>query len=201
MLFLLFDLDGDRYALDAREIVEVLALRPVRPVPGAPVWVAGVAQRHGAPLPVVDVPRLALGRPARQLLSTRLVIVRYESGASDATARELVQLHDEPQGDARASERADLRAEPNDGPHGNPAPAQLLGLIVESATQTRRIERAQFADTGLATPHARWLGPVANDGGRLVQWVQVQQMLNEDVKTLLFPQAAPTHEPTPTSTP
>jgi chemotaxis-related protein WspB len=97
-----------------------------------------------------------------------------------------------------------LRGEPKEGPHdgarGNlaPAPTHLLGLIVESATQTRRIGRAQFADTGLATPHARWLGPVADDGGRLVQWVQVQHMLNDDVKALLFPQAAPTHEPTST---
>jgi chemotaxis-related protein WspB len=194
MLFLLFDLDGDRYALDAREIVEVLALRPVRPVPGAPVWVAGVAERHGAPLPVVDVPRLALGRPARQLLSTRLVIVRYDSGENDAAASGSAPLYNELQ--------QDLRADPtdgsHDGPRGNPAPEHLLGLIVESATQTRRIGRAQFADTGLATPHARWLGPVANDGGQLVQWVQVQHMLNDDVKALLFPQAAPTREPTST---
>lgn len=217
MLFLLFDLDGDRYALDAREIVEVLALRPVRPIPGAPAWVAGVAERHGAPLPVVDVAQLALGRPARQRLSTRLVIVRYESAASvlrDCDARD-ADLHD---GEAHNGGPRD--SDPHDGQprNGDPrggtrrggvrrdgAGAHLLGLIVESATQTRRIERARFAGTGIATPHARWLGPVADDGGTLVQWVQVQQMLNDDVKALLFPQASPSHEATskhePTSTP
>jgi chemotaxis-related protein WspB len=151
MLFLLFDLDGERYALDAAQIVEVLALQPTRPIPGAPAWVAGVAERHGEPLPVIDVPRLALGRDARRLLSTRLVIAEYRAG------------------------------EGSDAPH-------LLGLIVEGATQTRRIAREQFADTGVATPHARWLGPVANDGPGFVQWVQVRHMLTEDVKALLFPQ-------------
>jgi chemotaxis-related protein WspB len=170
MLFLLFDLDHDRYALDAREIVEVLALRPVRPIPGAPAWVAGVAQRHGAPLPVVDVAQLALGRPARQRLSTRLVIVRYENRAPVP--------HD---------------GASNDGASGDGASVHLLGLIVESATQTRRIARTQFADTGIATPHARWLGPVASDGGTLVQWVQVQHMLSDEVKALLFVPAAPAH--------
>ena len=74
-------------------------------------------------------------------------------------------------------------------------PARLLGLIVERATQTRRIERAQFLDSGIATPHARWLGPVANDGVGLVQWVEVQQMLSDDVKALLFPQAASAQPP------
>jgi chemotaxis-related protein WspB len=151
MLFLLFDLDGERYALDAAQIVEVLALQPTRPIPGAPAWVAGVAERHGEPLPVIDVPRLALGRAARRLLSTRLVVVEYRAGET-------------------------------------PEASHQLGLIVEGATQTRRIAREQFAEAGVATPHARWLGPVANEGHGFVQWVQVRHMLTDDVKALLFPQ-------------
>lgn len=163
MLFLLFDLDGDRYALDAAGIVEVLALAPTKSVPGAPAWVAGMFERHGEPVPVIDVSQLALNRPARQLRSTRLVLVRYRAHEAAASA-----VYD-------------------DG--GEPA-VRLLGLIVERATQTRRIERERFMDSGLATPHARWLGPVANDGMGLVQWVEVQQMLGDDVKALLFPPAA-----------
>jgi chemotaxis-related protein WspB len=166
MLFLLFDLDGDRYALDAAGIAEVLALAPTKSIPGAPPWVAGMFERHGEPVPVIDVSQLALGRPARQFRSTRLVLVRYS-----------------PDDAAQA------------GPHTGGEPARLLGLIVERATQTRRIERAQFLDSGIATPHARWLGPVANDGVGLVQWVEVQQMLSDDVKALLFPQAASAQPP------
>jgi chemotaxis-related protein WspB len=164
MLFLLFDLDRERYALDATQIVEVLALQPTRPIPGAPAWVAGVAERHGALLPVIDVPRLALGRAARRLLSTRLVVVEYRA---DEAA------------DASHTETAGAR---------NTLPR--LGLVIEGATQTRRIAREQFADTGVATPDARWLGPVANDGQGLVQWVQVRHMLTDEVRALLFPPAA-----------
>jgi chemotaxis-related protein WspB len=166
MLFLLFDLDGDRYALDAAGITEVLALAPTKSIPGAPAWVAGMFERHSEPVPVIDVPQLALGRPARQLRSTRLVLVRYSPGLD--------------------------KAAPQAETHGDSAaPSHLLGLIVERATQTRRIERAQFLDSGIATPHARWLGPVANDGVGLVQWVEVQHMLSHEVKALLFPQPAP----------
>ena len=167
MLFLLFELDGDRYALDAAGIAEVLALAPTKSIPGAPAWVAGMFERHGEPVPVIDVSQLALGRPARQLRSTRLVLVRYSPGNAAQT-----------------------------GMHGERGePARLLGLIVERATQTRRIEPAQFLDSGIATPHARWLGPVANDAIGLVQWVEVQQMLSDEVKALLFPQAADAQPP------
>jgi len=158
MLFLLFELDRDRYALDAADIVEVQALTAAKTIPGAPAWVAGVVERHGEPVPVIDLAQLALGRPSQQWRSTRLVFVRYH--------------------DARE-------------PVSGDAPARLLGVIVERATQTRRIERAQFADSGIATPHARWLGPVASDELGMIQWIDVQQMLDDDVKVLLFPQPEP----------
>jgi len=150
MLFLLFELDRDRYALDAADIVEVQALTAAKAIPGAPAWVAGVIERHGEPVPVIDLAQLALGRPSQPWRSTRLVFVHY----SDA--------------------------------HG--AASRLLGLIVERATQTRRIERERFADSGIATPHARWLGAVASDADGMIQWVKVQQMLDDDVKALLFAQ-------------
>ncbi|MEX3822763.1 chemotaxis protein CheW, partial [Paraburkholderia sp. BR14262] len=52
MLFLVFELDGERYALDAREIAHVLPLAPVRAFPGAPAYIAGVIDYEGAPVPV-----------------------------------------------------------------------------------------------------------------------------------------------------
>jgi chemotaxis-related protein WspB len=150
MLFLLFELDGDRYALDAAEIVQVLPLVSTKSIPGAPAWVAGVFDRHGEAVPVIDVSQLALGRAARRLRSTRLVLVKYRA-------------HDD-------------------------APTEhVLGLFVERATQTLRIAREAFAGSGIATPHARWLGPVANDAMGVVQWVEVRQMLDANVRALLFP--------------
>lgn len=167
MLFLLFELDGERYALEAAQIVEVLALAPVKSIPGAPPWIAGAIDRHGEPVPVIDVAQLALGRAARRLRSTRLVVVRYRTPDAPPDAP------------------------PDTQPDVGGAAGRMLGLIVERATQTCRIAPARFADSGIATPHARWLGPVAGDASGFVQWVDVRRMLDDDARTLLFPPAQP----------
>ncbi|CAD6540962.1 chemotaxis protein CheW [Paraburkholderia metrosideri] len=80
MLFILFTLDSERYVIDATQVERLMPLTPQAPpktIPGAPSWVAGVLDYEGTPLPVIDLPALALGRPAAQLMSTRVVLVRY----------------------------------------------------------------------------------------------------------------------------
>ncbi|CAG9249700.1 chemotaxis protein CheW [Paraburkholderia unamae] len=157
MLFLLFELDGERYALDAREIAHVLPLAPVRAFPGTPAYIAGVIDHEGAPVPVVDLSMLALGRPARALMSTRLVLV-YD--------------HDGTAGSPGSSE---------------PPRSRRLALLLECATRTQSIAPERFAEGGIATPEARWLGPVARDESGFVQWVKVAQLLDARVRALLFP--------------
>ena len=77
MLFLLFQLGQDRYALDAGQVTEVLPLVEIKQVPQAPPGVAGVFDFRGAPVPVIDLSQLALGRPAQRRLSTRLIVVHH----------------------------------------------------------------------------------------------------------------------------
>jgi chemotaxis-related protein WspB len=77
MLFLVFELENDRYALDVRQIVEVLPLVDVKHIPGAPAAIAGLFTYRGALVPVVDLSVLTLGRAAERRLSTRLVLVNY----------------------------------------------------------------------------------------------------------------------------
>jgi chemotaxis-related protein WspB len=77
MLFLLFQLGSDRYALAAREVAEVLPLVALKEIPGAPRGVAGLIDYRGVPVPVVDLNALALGRPVARRISTRLLMVRY----------------------------------------------------------------------------------------------------------------------------
>lgn len=83
MLFLLFQLGGDRYALDAGQIVEVLPLVALKALPGAARGVAGLLDYRGTAVPVVDLAAMALGTPAAARVSTRLLIVRYPSPAGD----------------------------------------------------------------------------------------------------------------------
>jgi chemotaxis-related protein WspB len=77
VLVLLFDLDGDRYALDVRQVVEVLPVVRIKRLPHPPRGVAGVFNYRGAPVPVIDLAALMLGRPSRTSLSTRLIIAHY----------------------------------------------------------------------------------------------------------------------------
>jgi chemotaxis-related protein WspB len=83
MLFLLFQLGEDRYALDTGTIAEILPLVAITPIPHAPVGVAGIFNYRGAPVPAIDLSRLTLGRPAPARLNTRLVVVHYPDGRGE----------------------------------------------------------------------------------------------------------------------
>jgi chemotaxis-related protein WspB len=77
MLFILFQIGADRYALPASNIIEVLPLMNLKRVPRAPVGVAGVLNYRGVPVPVIDLNELTLAVPAARRLSTRIILVKY----------------------------------------------------------------------------------------------------------------------------
>ena len=77
MLFLLFRLGQNRYALDCLQIAGVLPLVDIKPIPQAPPGLAGILNYHGAPVPAVDLSRLILGLSAQHRLSTRIILVNY----------------------------------------------------------------------------------------------------------------------------
>ena len=77
VLFLLFHLGEERYALDTGQIAEVLPLVGIRQIPHAPHAVAGVLNHRGAPVPVIDLCQLTMGRPAQRRLDTRIVVVHH----------------------------------------------------------------------------------------------------------------------------
>ena len=84
MLFLMFRLGKDRYALPATQVVEVLPMLAVKQIPQAPPAVRGAFDFRGRPVPLVDLTQMALGTPAREQLSTRIVLVDYPDGAGGA---------------------------------------------------------------------------------------------------------------------
>jgi chemotaxis-related protein WspB len=77
MLFLLFQLGKDGYALDAAQVVEILPFLNLTPIPKSPRGVAGIFNYRGTPVPAIDLSDLALGRPASMRLGTRIILVRY----------------------------------------------------------------------------------------------------------------------------
>lgn len=83
MLYLLFQIGNDRYALEAGRAVEVIPFLALKQIPQAPRGVAGIFNYHGQPVPALDLCALTSGRPAREQLSTRIILVKY----SDPTDR------------------------------------------------------------------------------------------------------------------
>jgi chemotaxis-related protein WspB len=80
MLFLLFQLGEERYALAAENVVEVVPLLALKKFPQAPKGVAGIFNYRGQPVPAVDLGALTLGRPANERFSTRIIIVNHPDG-------------------------------------------------------------------------------------------------------------------------
>ncbi len=80
MLLLLFHAGEQRFGLKTSEVVEVTPVPVLRPVPAAPEYVAGLFDYRGAVVPVIDLSALLAGRPARMLMSTRVIVVNYRNG-------------------------------------------------------------------------------------------------------------------------
>ncbi len=80
MLFVLFQLGKDRYALEASRVVEIVPLLEMKQVPQAPAGVAGIFNYRGQPVPAVDLSALTLRRPASERFSTRIIIINYADG-------------------------------------------------------------------------------------------------------------------------
>ena len=84
MLFLMFQLGTDRYAIDAADVVEVLPLVHTKCIPQSPPGVAGIFDYHGAPVPLIDLAELALGKPSQRWMSTRIILINYRQAAGEA---------------------------------------------------------------------------------------------------------------------
>jgi chemotaxis-related protein WspB len=144
MLFLMFRIGDESYALDTAHVSEILPLLRITRVPHANPAVAGLVSYRGRSVPVVDLHQLMIGEPARPHISTRLILVRH-------------------------------------GGH-------FFGLIAEQATEMMRLEQASFADSGIANDTAPYLGPVTQDGDRLIRWFDVLK-LPAAVSGLMFRRA------------
>lgn len=150
MLFLLFKLDDDRYAIEADKVASVLPLVTAKKIPHAPAAIAGAFTHRGDAIPLIDLSRLTLGRSARRQLSTRIIVAYYPM--ADGSMRK-------------------------------------LGLLAEKVIETVRLAHEDFVASGVSNKEAAYLGPVASDTDGLIQWVQIERLLPDSVRDLLFQEA------------
>src|SRR5437764_1307148 len=77
MLFLLFQIREEWYALDVTHTVEVLPFVNFKSVFHAPPGLTGVFNYHGAPVPLIDLSELIVGTPTQAKMSTRVILIDY----------------------------------------------------------------------------------------------------------------------------
>lgn len=77
MLYVVFRIRNDRYAIPASEIVEILPVVRLKKIPHAPIGVVGVFNYHGTAVPVLDLTLLTSGVRSQQSMTTRLAITTY----------------------------------------------------------------------------------------------------------------------------
>jgi chemotaxis-related protein WspB len=142
MLFLLMQLDGNRYALDIAQVAEVLPLVQLKSLPRAPVGVAGIVDYGGAPVPVIDLSVLLVGRPALKRLNTRLVIVHYTAGGR----KQLLGLVAERATETMRRDPADFQ----DSGVKTVSPPQLGPVALDAAGSVHWIDVAQLLPASLA---------------------------------------------------
>ena len=75
-----FRLGKHRLVTSFEEIIEILPLPPVTPVPGAQPWMLGVANVRGSLLPVVDLKQFLEGERTVVHEGQRVLVVRQAGG-------------------------------------------------------------------------------------------------------------------------
>lgn len=84
MLVILFQAGPEIFAMDTRELVEIVPSFDLRHMPGAATGVAGIMRYRNAAIPVLDLGVLMGGSPCQSRLSTRILVVRYRADTIDA---------------------------------------------------------------------------------------------------------------------
>jgi chemotaxis-related protein WspB len=153
MLFVVFQVGDDRYALGAGQVREVLPLVRIRALPRTPPAVAGIIDLRGTPVPVIDMTALLLGPPAQRRLSTRLVIVAYpvESGGCRLLALLAEKLTDTIRRTPEAFADAGI---------ANPRTPYIDGVTSDARGLVQRIDISRLLPPMvrdvLLKPHADW---------------------------------------------
>ncbi len=135
MLCLLFQIGNDRYALEAKYAVEVIPFLALRHIPQAPRGVAGIFNYRGRPVPAVDLCELTIGQPARERLSTRIILVNYTDSQGRDRLLGLIAEH------ATEMMRRDAQDFVDSGVRSNSAP--YLGPVVMDDKGVIQLLRAQ----------------------------------------------------------
>ncbi len=77
MLFLLFHVGDNQYAIETSRVTEVIPMVLLKKIHNAPNFMSGFFNYRGLVIPVVDFSHLIKGEPSQFYLSTRIIILKY----------------------------------------------------------------------------------------------------------------------------
>ena len=157
MLFLLFQLGNDRYALEASRVVEVVPLLTLKAFPEAPKGVAGVFNYRGQPVPAVDLCALTVGKPAEERLSTRIIIVNLGETHGSGRLVGLIAEHATEMLRREPSEFVESGIRLPNAPYLGPIlmdPHGPIQWVHEQRLLSDRLREALFYETALITNDA-----------------------------------------------
>lgn len=84
MLYLLFHVKDESYAVDVREVIEVIPKVKLRSIPKAPEYVAGLLNYRGESVPVLDLCMLLHDTKCTQVYGSRIVLMKYPDAKGTA---------------------------------------------------------------------------------------------------------------------
>lgn len=91
---ILLRLGSSRYAVAMADVAEVASVPQVTRVPGAPAWLAGVANWRGRMLPVLDLRPLLGADPVPLASSARLVVLASDDVVAGVVAEAVPGVYD-----------------------------------------------------------------------------------------------------------
>lgn len=102
MSLLVFNVGENGYAIDSQYILRIVPYVELKKIPSMPFYFAGILNLGGQAIPVVDFCQFIEQRPARLLLSSRLMIVKdphpeseFMLGIIGEQVRELIDIKKE----------------------------------------------------------------------------------------------------------
>ena len=132
MLYLLLSIDNNFYAFDIANIIEIVPLVTIKPLPWAPDYIPGVFNYRGSIVPVIDLTWLISGKPSSELLSTRIVVVNFKSYDGSERKVGLITEH------ATETESIDVDEFQEYG-FNDKVPAYLGGIAIKENIMYQRI--------------------------------------------------------------
>jgi len=153
VLFLVFRIGEDRYAVEARSVVEVIPLLGLKRVPQAPSGVAGLFNYRGEAVPALDLAEMTTGRPASERLSTRILIIRLDINGRGARLVGVIAEHATSMLQKRPEDFVDTGITPGSAPYLGPVLLDEHGVIQwiqEQKLLPEKLRRVLFAPSALS---------------------------------------------------